>query len=86
MRAAAHGRKLGGQRLGPAQWLGLALSFAGVVVAIFLGALVSFPFPMVLHAKDIRIAVLLASVISAICGYLVLRYPMRASPARRSAE
>jgi len=30
---------------------------AGVVVAIFLGALVSFSFSAVLHAKDIRIAV-----------------------------
>jgi NitT/TauT family transport system substrate-binding protein len=30
---------------------------AGVIVTIFLGALVFFSFPMVLHAKDIRIAV-----------------------------
>jgi NhaA family Na+:H+ antiporter len=62
------------------QLCGVALlTGIGFTMSLFIGTLA---FPAEAYDIDIRIAVLLASVISATCGYLVLRYPMRArSPA-----
>jgi Na+/H+ antiporter NhaA len=53
-------------------------------MSLFIGTLA---FPAEAYDIDIRIAVLLASVISAACGYLVLRHPRQGrSPAQRIAE
>ena len=67
------------------QLYGVALlTGIGFTMSLFIGTLA---FPAEAYDIDIRVAVLLASVISAICGYLVLRRPMQArSPAQRSAE
>src|SRR4029077_2664271 len=60
------------------------LTGIGFTMSLFIGTLA---FPVEAYDIDIRIAVLLASVISAACGYLVLRYPRQVrSPALRSAE
>ncbi len=61
----------------------LTLTGIGFTMSLFIGTLA---FPAEAYDIDIRIAVLLASVISATCGYLVFRHPMQGrSPAQRSA-
>jgi Na+:H+ antiporter, NhaA family len=67
------------------QLYGVALlTGIGFTMSLFIGTLA---FPAEAYDIDIRIAVLLASVISAACGYLVLRHPMQAhTPAQRNAE
>ncbi len=67
------------------QIYGLALlTGIGFTMSLFIGTLA---FPAEAYDIDIRIAVLLASVISATCGYLVLRHPRQGrSPAQRIAE
>ncbi|TMJ42439.1 MAG: Na+/H+ antiporter NhaA, partial [Alphaproteobacteria bacterium] len=67
------------------QLYGVALlTGIGFTMSLFIGTLA---FPAEAYDIDIRIAVLLASVISAACGYLVLCHPMQAhSPAQRNAE
>jgi len=67
------------------QLYGVALlTGIGFTMSLFIGTLA---FPAEAYDIDIRIAVLLASVISAACGYLVLRYPSQVcAPALRSAE
>jgi NhaA family Na+:H+ antiporter len=55
------------------------LTGIGFTMSLFIGTLA---FPAEAYDVDIRVAVLLASVISAICGYLVLRRSsQRLSPA-----
>jgi NhaA family Na+:H+ antiporter len=67
------------------QFYGVALlTGTGFTMSLFIGTLA---FPAEAYDIDIRVAVLLASVISATCGYLVLRHPMQGrSPAQRSAQ
>ena len=64
------------------QLYGVALlTGIGFTMSLFIGTLA---FPAEAYDVDIRIAVLLASIISAICGYLVLRRAsQRLSPAER---
>jgi len=46
------------------------LTGIGFTMSLFIGTLA---FPAEAYDTDVRVAVLLASLISAICGYLVLR-------------
>jgi NhaA family Na+:H+ antiporter len=70
-----------------ADWLQLygvaLLTGIGFTMSLFIGTLA---FPAEAYDTDVRVAVLLASLISAICGYLVLRIASeRRLPARASA-
>jgi NhaA family Na+:H+ antiporter len=67
------------------QLYGVALlTGIGFTMSLFIGTLA---FPAEAYDVDVRIAVLLASVMSAICGFLVLcRPPQRRETARSSAE
>ena len=58
-----------------ASFYGMALlTGIGFTMSLFIGTLA---FPAEAYDVDVRVAVLLASVISAICGYLVLRIGSR---------
>src|SRR5262249_24033738 len=55
----------------PLQLYGVALlTGIGITMSLFIGTLA---FPAEAYDTDVRVSVLLASLISAICGYLVLR-------------
>ena len=57
------------------QLYGMALlTGIGFTMSLFIGTLA---FPAEAYDVDVRVAVLLASVISGICGYLVLYHPRR---------
>jgi NhaA family Na+:H+ antiporter len=59
------------------------LTGIGFTMSLFIG---TAAFPAKAYDADVRAAVLLASLISAICGYLVPRIGSRRLPARALAE